>query len=95
MGSSGYNTGNEIDPTDSNSANYTAGFTGTSSATPKVAGVVALMVGANPDLTPSQAKTILRCSADDIEGKGVDDRTGAGRVNAERAVEMAKRLIQK
>jgi len=44
------------------------------------------MLSANPDLTPHQVKEILRETADDIDVPGVDDKTGAGRVNAYRAV---------
>jgi len=71
---------------------YCHDFSGTSSSTPKVAGVVALMLSANMKLTPAQVKDILRKTADDIDEKGVDDKTGAGRVNAFRAVQMAKQL---
>jgi hypothetical protein len=44
------------------------------------------MLSANPDLTPHQVKEILRETADDIDVAGIDDKTGAGRVNAYRAV---------
>ncbi|HLW37375.1 MAG TPA: S8 family serine peptidase [Candidatus Eremiobacteraceae bacterium] len=53
-------------------------FAGTSQATPHVAGVVALMVSKDPALTPSQALSILRASADNIG----DSHQGAGRLNA-------------
>jgi subtilisin family serine protease len=89
QGIAGYNNGSEIDPSDPTSADYTATFNGTSSATPKVAGVVALMLSANPHLTPKEVKQILRETADDIGGPGDDDLTGAGRVNALRAVRRA------
>lgn len=89
-GVDGYNDGADIDPGDPTSADYTPTFGGTSSATPKVAGVVALMLSANPDLTPAQVKQILRDTADDIDAPGVDDKTGAGRVNALAAVNEAK-----
>ncbi len=78
-----------IDPGNPASEDYNPMFGGTSCATPKVAGIVALMLSANPDLTPYQVKTILRETADDIDAPGVDDRTGAGRVNAEEAVKSA------
>lgn len=44
------------------------------------------MLSANPNLTPAQVKAILRNTADDIESPGVDDKSGAGRVNAYEAV---------
>jgi subtilisin family serine protease len=49
------------DVTCSNAANdaYRNGFGGTSGATPKVSGSVALMLEANPSLTPDQVKQIL------------------------------------
>ena len=80
------NHGSLIDPGDPSSEDYTPTFGGTSSSTPKVAGIVALMLSANPDLTPHQVKEILRETADDIDLPGIDDKTGAGRVNAHRAV---------
>lgn len=67
-------------------ADYTHDFGGTSSATPKVAGIVALLLSKNPSLTPAQVKSILRSTAKDIDVSGVDDKTGAGRVNALAAV---------
>jgi len=88
-GAAGYNDGAMIDPANAASADYMPTFGGTSSATPKVAGVVALMLSANLDLTPGQVKRILRETAEDIAPPGFDDRTGAGRVNAERAVRRA------
>jgi hypothetical protein len=88
-GAAGYNDGSLIDPADPASADYTPTFGGTSSSTPKTAGVAALMLSVNLDLTPAQVKRILRETADDIAPAGFDDRTGAGRVNAGRAVRRA------
>ena len=57
-------------------------FAGTSQATPQVAGTVALMLAANPSLSPNQIKTILTSTADDLR----DPYQGAGRLNAYRAL---------
>jgi len=92
-GSRGYNSGYLIDPQDRVSADYTPRFGGTSSSTPKVAGVVALMLSADPSLTPAEVKSILCSTADDIDAPGIDDKTGAGRVNAYAAVCKAKNYI--
>lgn len=86
IGEEGYNNGAEIDPSDITSADYSSSFGGTSSSTPKVAGIVALMLSKNPNLTPSEVKAILKNTADDIDAPGTDDKTGAGRVNAFKAV---------
>ena len=65
----GYNTstsqnnaldgGSHFDP----HCNYTAAFSGTSSAAPMVAGVAALMLGVNPGLTQRDVKYILAVTA--------------------------------
>lgn len=58
---------------------------GTSMATPHVAGVVALMRGINPALTPSQIANGLCTTADKIN----DAKQGCGRLNAAAAVTWA------
>jgi hypothetical protein len=63
---------------------------GTSFASPIVAGVAALMLAANPSLTPLDVKNILEGTADDISGNGFGPHTGWGRVNAYQAVLAAK-----
>lgn len=72
---------------------YTSRFGGTSSATPLAAGVCALMLSANPNLTLAEIKDILRRSADKIssgyDANGRSPRLGYGRLNALRAVQMA------
>ncbi|MBT3524815.1 MAG: S8 family serine peptidase [Bdellovibrionales bacterium] len=65
---------------------------GTSMAAPHVAGVVALMMAANPHLTPFEILTIVRRSAIDLGVKGVDNSYGAGRVDAFDAVRLAQNL---
>lgn len=59
---------------------------GTSVAAPTVAGVVALVISANPSLTPAEVQNVLKQSADDLGASGWDSSYGWGRVNAARAV---------
>ncbi|HEY4674658.1 MAG TPA: S8 family peptidase, partial [Candidatus Bathyarchaeia archaeon] len=66
--------------------------TGTSMATPHVAGTVALMLQANPNLTPAQIKAILRQTARlnvDLNQRNVNDR-GHGIIDAYAAVQRAQ-----
>jgi subtilisin family serine protease len=76
---------------------YTATFGGTSSACPGVAGVVALMLAVNPDLTWRQVREIIKNSCDKIDedpgnydASGHSPFYGYGRINARKAVENAK-----
>ena len=94
VGASGYDPGN-----------YTAYFGGTSSATPVVAGVAALVLSANPNLTAKEVRTILEQTADKIvdtdpdpqfgtqmgtyNSSGRSDWFGYGKVNAFKAVQAA------
>lgn len=61
-------------------AHYT-NLSGTSMATPHVAGIVAMMLEANPTLTPYDVKAILQQTATNIPGRA-DWEVGAGYVNA-------------
>ncbi|MEM9042624.1 MAG: S8 family serine peptidase, partial [Actinomycetota bacterium] len=61
---------------------------GSSQSAAVVTGVVALMLDANPSLTPDQVKAILVDTASPIPG-GTDDRSGAGLVDADAAVAAA------
>ncbi|GAB5376345.1 MAG: hypothetical protein AcusKO_28070 [Acuticoccus sp.] len=61
----------------SDPGDYTADFGGTSAATPLVAGVVALMLEANPALGWRDVATILAYSAREV-GSGVGARPAAG-----------------
>ncbi|MSO82073.1 MAG: hypothetical protein EXQ53_02080 [Acidobacteria bacterium] len=63
-------------------------LTGTSKAAPVVAATVALMLEANPDLTPNAVKTILQYTAEVREGESFLAQ-GAGLLNALGAVRMA------
>jgi subtilisin family serine protease len=72
----------------------TSRFTGTSFATPLVAGVVALMRSKNPTLTPEAAKTILIETAMDLGTGGDDNSFGHGLVDAAAALERVERPTQ-
>ena len=64
--------------------------TGTSFATPIVAGVAALAWSVNPDLRPITMTEILTDSAADLGARGDDSTYGAGVVDATAAVELAR-----
>ncbi len=65
---------------------YQGGWSGTSMAGPHVAGIVALLREANPDLDPDQIKTILMETARDLGRPGEDNESGWGFVDAYAAV---------
>lgn len=87
---------------------FTGRFGGTSSATPLVAGIAALVISANLSLAASEVKQILQETADKItdpnpdpllglnkgsyDGTGHSEWFGFGRVNAARAVQRAHEL---
>ena len=74
-------------------SNYSA-YSGTSMASPHVAGVVALIKSANKNLTPEQVRTVLKESTTlitDTAGNAAN-WYGAGAVNAENAVAKAVQL---
>ncbi len=68
---------------------YQGGWSGTSMATPHVAGVVALMREANPNLDADSIKLILMESAVDHGVTGEDNTYGWGMLDAMAAVEAA------
>lgn len=65
---------------------------GTSQAAPIVAGVVALMLAAEPGLAPSDVANALRESAIDLGERGPDADYGFGLVDAEDALRVARGL---
>ncbi|KGM55984.1 peptidase S8 [Lysobacter daejeonensis GH1-9] len=66
-------------------------MSGTSMATPHVAGIVALMLEANPYLTPAQIKDIIERTASNMTGR-LYWEAGTGHVNAYEAVAAAAGL---
>lgn len=98
VGSPGYEPGD-----------YTGGFGGTSSACPVVAGVAALVLSANPDLSAQEVRQILQQTADKIidpdadpqfglrrgtyEANGHSQWFGYGKVNAYKAVQAAQKQV--
>lgn len=97
-GSDGYNPGS----TDAGDAagNFTNSFGGTSSACPGAAGVVALVLAANPDLIWSEVKDLLKGSCDRIDPQGGaygpdghSDKYGFGRLDALAAVRAAQAAV--
>lgn len=76
-------------------------LSGASYAAPCAAGCASLVLTANPDLTAGEVRQVLRDSCDKVgpddyfstDAGTRNDRYGFGRVNAERAVGLAKRLV--
>lgn len=87
---------------------FTRNFGGTSAATPVVAGVAALMLSANPDLTAQQVRRILQETTNKILDTNPDPQLGLsegtynsnghsqwfgyGKVNAAKAVQTAQQM---
>jgi len=65
---------------------------GTSMASPHVAGVAALIRAQHPEFSPEQVRQVLRGSADDIGAPGFDTQFGYGRLNASRSLTIAAPL---
>jgi len=78
-GAAGYNNGSDY-----------AGVAGTSFSSPVAAGVAALMLSRNPEMTSAQIRTMMQNTAEEIGGVtypgGVNEFFGHGRINANGAV---------
>lgn len=76
-------------------SDYTDSFGGTSSATPLAAGLAALILSVNPELTAVEVKQMMMETADKIDAEngtyvdGHSERYGYGRINAHKAVAKA------
>ena len=78
-------------PTVSSKAMYQSEGCGTSLAAPQVAGLVALMMSKNPNLTPGEIREIIIKGCDDLGPQGWDEKYGYGRINVGKTLKiMAK-----
>ncbi|MBL9134820.1 MAG: S8 family serine peptidase [Verrucomicrobiales bacterium] len=90
----GWNDITTLDPTGAvgySTSDFTPGFGGTSSATPLAAGVGALLLSVNPNLTATQVRDAMRNTADKIGPvpyvAGFNNEYGYGRINARAALD--------
>ena len=80
---------------------YTFDFSGTSSATPLVAGLAGLILSVDPDATAVQVKQIIEATADKIDpnnsqydANGHSPYCGYGRINAHQALLAATQPVE-
>lgn len=101
-GAAGANRGGSMmgHSSEDEAGNYTASFGGTSSACHGAAGVAALVLAVNPDLTREQVKDILKNACDRIDpdfgnynANGHSPFYGYGRLNAAKAVKLAQESL--
>lgn len=64
---------------------------GTSAATPFVAGIAALLLSVNPDLNPEQVRSIIEDGADPLGADDFDPEYGHGRVNVYNTLTIPER----
>ena len=72
---------------------YAFGAAGSSFSGPLVTGVAALILAVNPNLTNTQVMSILKDTALDLGDPGPDSTFGWGRIQADRAVQMAQQTL--
>ena len=69
-----------------NNTGYLSGWSGTSMATPCVAGTIALMLEKNPNLLPAQCDSILQMTVKPLGAQPKNNDYGTGRISAYQAV---------
>ncbi len=70
--------------------NFPTAFYGTSAAAPHVAAIAALLIDAHPDWTRAEVLDAMKSTAVDLGAPGADYAFGAGRVQADAAVAVAR-----
>jgi subtilisin family serine protease len=68
---------------------YYCRVSGTSMATPHVAGLAALILSMNPDLTNEDVRQLIRTGAVDLGAQGKDRDFGYGRIDADGSVSLS------
>lgn len=81
--------GYQITAAKANSGNGYVTYSGTSMATPFIAGTVALLLEADPQLTPAQVLNVMKSTAKDLGSNGHDVDYGGGNVRAYEAIREA------
>ena len=90
LGGGGYYAYTRITAAKASTTTDNIAETGSSMAAPFVAGVCALMLEANDELSPTELKEILRDTAVDFGPPGEDVDYGAGRLDAYAAIREAE-----
>ena len=81
--------GESIRAADAGTASGSIVFSGTSMASPFAAGTAALMIAADPTLSPDEVRSLLYATAEDRGATGADNDFGYGRIQVWDAVNAA------